>query len=390
MGDIKKTMLNQPSSAQSNYKIAFLALDDIHHIHHVAPIAFELSQNVQYQCVIYIQNHGLSLVNKIASLYPNHRCQIRVVSPSIFRKVMRLWRKGICSARRLIQQQSRELLTYDALVTPDLNLGNLINQTRQLKKRPLFFLTFHGGGNRPRPHYLLTDYDFIFLYSEQRLQQFQQAGYLSKTDYAVTGYPKFDVIQADFKPKLFANHKPIVLYNPHFDLKISSWSQWGLAILEYFYQNRQYNLIFAPHCHLFRQYLSIKKIPAKYFSAPNIIIDIGSEKSVDMTYTQAADLYLGDVSSQVFEFIRRPRPCLFLNSNQLKKENYLTWNLGTVINDFNDFPAALTQSFTNNSYQSLQQKYFAETFSLSEQSSASRAAQAIHQKMQKHPCILDV
>ncbi len=361
-------------------KVAFLILDDLHHVHHVAPIAFELSQTTQYQCVIYLQNHSLSLVNKIAALYPQQRCQLIILSPSIFRKMMRFWRRGICSARRLIRQQAKELLTYHAVVTPDLNLGWLIKKAQSYQKKPLFFLTFHGGGSRVRPYHLLMDYDFVFLCGENRFKQFQQIGFLDKTEYAITGYPKFDVIPVDFKPKLFVNDKPVVLYNPHFDLKISSWQPWGLQILEYFFQSKEYNLIFAPHCNLFRQHVSIRQISQKYFSATNIIIDTGSEKSVDMTYSQAADIYLGDVSSQVFEFIRRPRPCLFLNPYHLDKTNYVYWNFGRVINDFNSFTEALEQSSKDHSFADVQQQFFVETFSLCEQSSSSRAAAAIRKK----------
>ena len=35
----------------------------------------------------------------------------------------------------------------------------------------------------------------------------------------------------------------------------------------------------------------------------------------------SADVYLGDVSSQVYEFIYKPRPCLFLNSNEIEWTN---------------------------------------------------------------------
>src|SRR3546814_20802213 len=31
-----------------------------------------------------------------------------------------------------------------------------------------------------------------------------------------------------------------------------------------------------------------------------------------MTYTRSADIYVGDVSSQVYEFIYEPRPCVFI------------------------------------------------------------------------------
>ena len=53
-----------------------------------------------------------------------------------------------------------------------------------------------------------------------------------------------------------------------------------------------------------------------------------------MTYTEAALVYIGDASSQVYEFLRRPRPCIFLNFEQVDwrdRENYSHWHLGQVI-----------------------------------------------------------
>src|SRR3546814_11439548 len=67
---------------------------------------------------------------------------------------------------------------------------------------------------------------------------------------------------------------------------------------------------------------------------PNMHIDLGSVRSIDMSYTMAADIYLGDVSSQLSEFMLKPRPCLFLNprgTNWKNDANYLSWTLGPVI-----------------------------------------------------------
>jgi hypothetical protein len=36
-----------------------------------------------------------------------------------------------------------------------------------------------------------------------------------------------------------------------------------------------------------------------------------------MTYTQTADVYIGDASNQVNEFIRTPRPYIFLNPDRI-------------------------------------------------------------------------
>src|SRR3546814_13919965 len=61
---------------------------------------------------------------------------------------------------------------------------------------------------------------------------------------------------------------------------------------------------------------------------------LGSERSIDMSYTGSADLYLGDVSSQVAEYLYRPRPCVFLNAQGVdwqEDPNYRFWSLGPVI-----------------------------------------------------------
>ena len=56
-------------------------------------------------------------------------------------------------------------------------------------------------------------------------------------------------------------------------------------------------------------------MPKQLLRAPNLRFDPGSPASTDMTYTRAADIYLGDVSSQVYEFIAEPRPCSAAASN---------------------------------------------------------------------------
>jgi hypothetical protein len=61
---------------------------------------------------------------------------------------------------------------------------------------------------------------------------------------------------------------------------------------------------------------------------------------MDATYTLSASLYVGDVSSQVYEFLTEPRPCVFLNAHRLDwrdDPNFAHWHLGDVIEE----PAAL-------------------------------------------------
>ncbi|PTM07825.1 MAG: glycerophosphotransferase, partial [Bacteroidetes bacterium] len=183
---------------------------------------------------------------------------------------------------------------------------------------------------------------------------------------------------------------PIILYNPHFINEFSSWDKFGVEILDLFYNNPKYNLIFAPHIHLFkaRGNRDASVIDKKYFNSPNIHIDLGSEKSVDMTYLKISDLYLGDVSSQVYEFIIIPRPCLFLNPNQIDyKDNYTfrTWKCGHVINTIDNLKIDLEEAILNFSkYEEVQKEITNENFYFEEGSTASqRTAKAIISYLEK-------
>jgi CDP-glycerol glycerophosphotransferase (TagB/SpsB family) len=146
--------------------------------------------------------------------------------------------------------------------------------------------------------------------------------------------------------KFFDNDRPTFLYNPHFDPYLSSWYDQGAAILEWFYQRPdEYNLIFAPHVMLFVKKVHISMeykvtrtrpdVDAKYLAAPNIRVDVGSPRLFDMSYTFSADAYIGDVSSQVYEFLYRPRPCIFVDVHSGNDPHdppaYDFWRNGPVV-----------------------------------------------------------
>jgi hypothetical protein len=208
---------------------------------------------------------------------------------------------------------------------------------------------------------------------------------------STVGYPKFD-LPAPTRPSPFADPgRPVVLYNPHPAPHLSSWYRHGRAVLEFFVRSDRYNLVFAPHVMLFqrpfavaierRRIARVGGVPGAVRRAPNILIDLGSPASTDMSYTAMADLYLGDVSSQLYEFLLRPRPCLFLDAHGAGKapdKNHAGWRAGPVIDD----PAALggaldgaVASFPE--FRAAQQELFARTFDLRAETSSSRAARAI-------------
>lgn len=209
---------------------------------------------------------------------------------------------------------------------------------------------------------------------------------------AMVGYPKFDLLAVTHPSLPFpADGRPTVLYNPHASPHFSSWYRQGRAVLDYFLANDRYRLIFAPHVMLFerRVVLSIERfgverpgrLARQYYQAPNIHVDLGSRASTDMSYTGAADIYLGDVSSQIYEFLLRPRPCLFLNSHRVDwrgDANYAHWQAGDVIEDVAQLgPALATAEQRHAAYLPIQQRLFAQSFDLDERPSSDRAADAI-------------
>jgi CDP-glycerol glycerophosphotransferase (TagB/SpsB family) len=101
-----------------------------------------------------------------------------------------------------------------------------------------------------------------------------------------------------------------------------------------------WNVIIAPHTKL------AQRVPPIVTSAPHILVDMASRRSIDMSYTISADAYLGDVSSQVYEFLVQPRPCLFLNLDHRAGtgDAFAHWRLGQVIEDMRHLPTALARA----------------------------------------------
>src|SRR3546814_14155415 len=104
---------------------------------------------------------------------------------------------------------------------------------------------------------------------------------------------------------------------PHFDEKLSSWLKYGKDIMSYFRDQDKFNLIFAPHIRILERIsnedISFIRSLSGY---ENILADLTSDRLFDMTYTRSADIYVGDVSSQVYEFIYEPdRKSTRLNSS---------------------------------------------------------------------------
>jgi hypothetical protein len=233
----------------------------------------------------------------------------------------------IAPVRRLARlHYNRELFaSVDVVVSTE---RTCLRVKRKLgSQAPKFAYVPHGSGDRNVAyHPELKQFDLMLLSGQKLIDEMAAHSIATPQQCRLIGYPKFDTIDRKAAPKLFANDNPVFLYNPHFDPLLSSYFEHGIAILDYFAANtNRFNLIFAPHVMLFRKRIHISleyrtfrlrpDVPERFRDLPNIRIDTDSPLLFDMTYTLAADAYIGDMSSQVYEFLIRRRPCFFIDTH---------------------------------------------------------------------------
>jgi hypothetical protein len=281
----------------------------------------------------------------------------------------------------------------DALVVPE-KTSLMLKSLFGLKSLKLVH-TRHGAGDRAIGFDKASGkFDLVLLSGEKIRDRLAEADLLKDDGHAVVGYPKFDLAPPKH-PRLFPKNRPTVLYNPHPSPALSSWYRMGPQILDWFARSDRYNLIFAPHVMLFKKRITASLSPfalgwnlgprADHYEHDHMLIDTGSPASLDMTYTDAADIYIGDASSQVYEFIRRPRPCFFLNPrghDWQGNPDFSHWRAGHVLDDIDQLDAALAEvPRLTPAMRERQESMFAYSFDLQELPSSERAAEAIFDYM---------
>jgi hypothetical protein len=345
----------------------------VHQVPHAAPYAFELSRDHSEIDVIVAcsSKAQLATARAIGNLYPGHRVQFRLLRPAWYYELIdKPLSKWMFLRKTMVLRNNLEFFrSLDALVTPERHSMKL--RTRYGLQSLRMIHTRHGAGDREGGFDDRSGaFDFTLLPGQKYVDRLRELGYLRPGAYATAGWPKFEVVRNmnRKRERFFNNANPTVVYNPHFDQRVSSWSPMGLAVLDFFAENRDFNLIFAPHVVLFkRSKRHDAELPKRYRGLPNLLIDKGSSKSADMSYMLAADIYLGDVSSQVYEFLLKPRPCIFLNGHGAGwKDNpyYLHWTLGQVVDEVETgLRPALERAFTSHAeFLPKQKAAFAYTF----------------------------
>lgn len=157
------------------------------------------------------------------------------------------------------------------------------------------------------------------------------------------------------RTRLFANERPTILYNPHFHPRRGSWSRFAMNLIESIGKQRQFNLIVAPHVRLFENASAEERRALEALSDPDwLIVDPGSPRSLDMTYTLSADIYLGDFSSQLYEWLIHPRPCVFIDQQgdggQGDTKLPEMWSLGDRITKPDELLPALSRAASKHAF----------------------------------------
>ncbi len=383
-----------PATLRPARRLGFLFNHDmLHQIAHTAPIINELVRLAPELSLAVFTSSAAQEQTVKALLDPEAIAQVDFVALSIgpiMQALDGIFGKALPFRRVAMLAQNRAAFArLDALVVPE-TTTTLLKTRFGLTDLALIYLP-HGAGDRSIGFRNVTRlFDFVLLSGPKVRDRMLADGLITEAGHAIVGYPKFDTIGAP-PAKIFDNGKPTVLYNPHFDAYLSSWYRMGEQVLEFFANQSEFNLIFAPHVMMYRRnyHLSVeharvgrvRPVAQKYRDAPNIHVDTGSSRSSDMSYTRQADIYLGDASSQVYEFLLTPKPCIFFNAHGAKWQgnpNYAHWRLGDVLSDVGDLSSALRgATIFPDAYQREQEAAVANTFALDAVPSSRRAAAAI-------------
>ena len=145
-------------------------------------------------------------------------------------------------------------------------------------------------------------------------------------------------------------------------------------------------MIFAPHP-LIKNYSTRNKIDIDIdtVTSDNIIVDFYSKNNVDGSYLNVADVYIGDVSSMITDFIfKRNKSCIFINSHDIEWKNdtnYKFWNCGKVINNLTELDSSVKTSLKENKYSKEQKAYIKKMIFTGSFSSSELIAETINNNL---------
>ena len=324
-------------------RIAFTYIAEAYQLYHAASVMFELMGRDGVEVdVFHIDPATQDHLDKLAQAHGVPPVQSTYLRAGFLGGAIQSAKRLGFAKPQVLAKNEEKLAGYDAVVSTEDGIARLFGN-RPLSQRPARILITHGAAGRDFPSYAnRARCDLVLVKGPADVASHHAKGFGESSRILSAGYPKSASIRrlARKRRPLFDNDNPIVLYNPHKEKTQRSWDRFLGALLDGFRADRSRNLIIAPHIKMFRRHSERHRDRLRAMSDSTIHVDPGSFASLDNTYTEAADIYVGDVSSQLYEFLTRPRPCVFLNAHRVDWRNnshYSMWKLGEVI----DSPAEL-------------------------------------------------
>nr|WP_314444981.1 hypothetical protein [uncultured Sphingomonas sp.] len=358
-------------------RIAFLFVGGVHHVTHTLPVAAALSRRPGVEVTAYCADAAVEATVR-AVLDDLAGPAVRVERLRRLQMLDRLGQPRLAKLPMLWLSRS-QLRGHDAIVTAECTS---IALKRMGVTDPMFVCQPHGAGDRAvsfEPRF--RRFDRVLVAGSKTAKRMAQSGVLPERIRQV-GYAKAEYLAARARalPRPFDNERPIVLYNPHFRAALSSLPR-AEEIVRAITRDTDLNLIVAPHIRTFEGASAADLRRWQLLAVPGrVLVDTGSPRMTDMGHVAVADLYLGDVSSQVYEYLLlKPRPCLFVNAHDVAWEgdpDYGFWRLGEVVAP-EDVVAGLLRALASpDRFRDAQVAAVAETFGPLA-GSAERAADAI-------------
>jgi hypothetical protein len=360
-------------------RVAFLFLGEMLLVPHLYPIVESLAGVCDLDIDLWVSTsvHEALLAGWIADL-ANPRVRIRR-APGFRRLPAGLPGRNppLPSKLPLLARLIPRLLTADVVVCAE---QTSLWAPRLLPLPLRFVKTSHGVGSMSARDDPRRRAAWLTLVPSELERETYLARGFDPDRIVATGYVKSAFRQRSHAAPLFPEQRPTVLYAPHWQRRRSSWWDWGEEVLRQLSSSGRYNVIFAPHQRLVETAPELLEIIAA-IRAPHVHCDLDSFAMVDGSYTAAADIYLGDTSSQLLEFLARPRPCVFLNPARVawpEDPAYAQWTCGEVIDRLEDLAPALARSQRDHALYTATQTAFAQA-SLGETGPtvADRAASAV-------------
>jgi len=326
-----------PASAREPREdVVMLFLGGTHQLFHLAPVAAALSRispDTPVTCIATTP-HLAELLHDVRDRMGAPGMRIETVEPPAWgRRLTVLFRRHSIEKLALLWSLARRLWSAATIVTAERTSAwlRILHLTRA---RMVHFR--HGAGDRaPSSERRLRAFDLIVVPGEKDLERAVSSHHIDPARLRAGGYVKLDYLrqQSHSKAQLFDNDRLTILYNPHFHRATSSWNV-AATVVERIRADGRYNLILAPHIRVAEDMDEAERASWLALAAPGrVIVDLDSDRLIDMTYVRLADIYLGDMSSQLYEFLANPRPVAFVNAHGVDwrhDEHYAGWHLGVV------------------------------------------------------------